>query len=164
MILQKNFLYKVLPVLLPQKISNFLEMPLAHPTVYMMTNKMRSNPDRVVASLKNRKRTNKGYQLAYLIICATPDLCPGETQDRNKDQSRSFTTLEIYPRAPASIVYRPQIPTLIDQFLLEACIPRDLMIPGLISVSAPGTCKLDQGYSMKMCNILNCNKYKMKLV
>jgi hypothetical protein len=42
-----------------------------HP-VYMMSNKTRSNPDRVVASLKNRKRTNKGYTTGILDhLCDT---------------------------------------------------------------------------------------------
>jgi hypothetical protein len=36
-----------------------------HP-IYMMTNKTRSNPDRVVASLKNKKRTNQGYPTGIL--------------------------------------------------------------------------------------------------
>jgi hypothetical protein len=36
-----------------------------HP-VYMMTNKIGSNPDRVIASLKNRKRTNKRYPTGIL--------------------------------------------------------------------------------------------------
>jgi hypothetical protein len=35
MVLQKNSSYKVWPELLPQKISNFLEMPLAHPIIYL---------------------------------------------------------------------------------------------------------------------------------
>jgi hypothetical protein len=40
-----------------------------HP-IYMMTNETGSNPDRVVVSLKNRKRTNKGYPTGIL-----DDLC-----------------------------------------------------------------------------------------
>lgn len=52
--------------------------------------------------------------------------------------------------SPCSNLYHIQttFPTLIAQFLLEACIPRDLTIPGLISISVPGTRKLNQGYSM----------------
>jgi hypothetical protein len=52
--------------------------------------------------------------------------------------------------SPCSYLYHIQttIPTLIAQLLLKACTPRDPTIPGLISISVPGTCKLDQGYSM----------------
>jgi hypothetical protein len=43
--------------------------------------------------------------------------------------------------SPCSNLYRIQttIPTLIAQLPLEACIPKDPAIPGLISVSVPGS-------------------------
>jgi hypothetical protein len=53
-----------------------------------------------------------------LIIYATPDLCPGGTKYQNKDQRQFFTKLEICPRAPTSIIYRPQShPSLLRAYL-----------------------------------------------
>jgi hypothetical protein len=76
--------------------------------VYMMINKTGINPDRVIASQKNKNKQTRDIQLASLIICATPNLCPRGTQDQNEDRRWSFTNLEICPRAPITIVYRPQ--------------------------------------------------------
>jgi hypothetical protein len=85
--------------------------PQAHlsagtPSIWWLTR--RSNSDRVVANLKNRKWTNQGYPTGILNYLRDTRSVPEGTQDRNKDQRRSFTTLEICPRAPTSIVYRPQ--------------------------------------------------------
>jgi hypothetical protein len=70
---------------------------------------------------KIKNEQTRDIQLAYLIICATPDLCLGGTQNWNKDQRRSFTNLEICPGAPTSIVYRPQShPSLLKASLRPA--------------------------------------------
>jgi hypothetical protein len=122
-----------------------------HP-VYIMINKMGNNPDRVVVSLKNRKQTNQGYPTGILNDLRDTRSVPW--RDPRPEQRPKTVLHHLENMSLRSILYRIQttIPTLIAQFVLEACIPRDLTIPGHISISVPGTRKLDQGYSIPAIN------------
>jgi hypothetical protein len=118
-----------------------------HP-VLMMTDKTGSNPDRVVASLKNRKRTNQGYATGILDHLWDTRSVPW--RDPRLEYRPKTVLYQLENMSPRSNLYCIQttVPPLIAQFLLDACIPRNLMIPGLISISVPGTHQLDQEYSV----------------
>jgi hypothetical protein len=118
----------------------------------MMTNKTGSNPNRVIGNLINRKQTDQGYPTGILDHLRNTRSVPW--RDSRPEQRPKTVLYHLGIMSPRSNLYPIQttIPTLIAQFLLEACIPRDLMFPGLICISVPGTCKLDQGYSMPAMN------------
>jgi hypothetical protein len=95
----------------------------------MMTNKMGSNPDMVFANLKNRKLTNQGNPTGILDHLRDTKTVP--RRDPRPEKRPKTVLYHLGNVSPFSNLYRIQttIPALIAQFLLEACIPRDLTIP-----------------------------------
>jgi hypothetical protein len=87
-----------------------------------MTNKTGSNPDRVVARLKNRKRTNQGNPTGILDHLRDTRSVPW--RDPRPEKRSKMVLYHLGNMSLCSSLYRIQttIPTLIDQFLLEACI------------------------------------------